>query len=485
MRSIRNHDIQTLAIIVGIVVCLGFAGYWLALAVKWIPYANQIDYGEGYNIYVANLWANGQWNWDITQEPYLTIIYGTVYYMIIAPLTDIFGLGFEISRALMAAATVVSCVFCGLIVYQISKRKLLAVFAGLLPLAHPIARDWGVQARVDPLAVMFSVIGIWWMVKFAGNKWFWIAPLFFVVSFYTKVNVIGIVAAVAFLVVVVNWKRALIFSGICTALVAIPMLAFRPLFDHMIVYNNQPIWENVFALKLPDILMFAMPLIGILVIAAMYVRKNIKTLPCIWLVTAVVITTVLLLKHGSSTNYYIESVYAVSICAVLGIPMLASYAKKHLKWQSAGVWIIVIMIIPILSPSNLHVIPFPNDEYTEAVSEVQAIIADTNEPIPTENAGAVVMAGKDLLIEPLVFTRLADIGMWDESKYVYDLETQRFDYLVLRSPLEDHVKNPHGHFSAAVSAAMAENYSLIYEHDNANAWWYNFRVYEANRRIVS
>ena len=485
MRKLRNYDIQTLAIAVGIAICLGFAGYWLATAIQWIPYANQIDYGEGYNMYITKLWANGGWNWDISQEPYLTLMYGPIFFMIMKPLINTFGLSFEIGRAVMAIATVISCVFCGLIVYQISKRKLLAAFAGLLPLVHPIVRDWGVQARVDPLAIMFSIIGIWWMIRFEKSRWFWATPLFLVASFYTKVNIVGVIAAVIFLVLCGNWRRMLAFSSICAGLTFIPLIAFRPLFDHMFTYNNQPMWQNIIAMKLPDVLMFVVPIIGILLVATMYTRKRFKTLPCIWMITAIVTANVLLLKHGSSTNYYIESIYTVSTCAVLSIPMLAEYAKKHLQWQSAAVWIIAIMTIPTLSPSNLHIIPFPNTEYTRAVSEVQAIIADTKEPIPTENAGAVVMAGKDLLIEPLLFTRLANTGMWDESTYVDDVKNQRFDYLVLRSPLEDHVRNPGGHFSAAVSAAMVENYTLIYNDTNELAWWYIFNVYESNSKLAN
>lgn len=479
---LQKYDPQTLITAALVAVGLGYAIYWLVMVITWVPYPYQIDYGEGYNLFFTKLWASGTWNWDISTEPYITLMYGPVYFILTVPFTWLFGLNFAVGRTMMAIATAVSCVFVGLIVYQIAKSKLLALLGGLLPLTQPIIRDWGMQSRVDPLATMFSIIGIWIVVKFKDSKWFWLSPIFLTLSFYTKVNMVGIVAVVVFLLFSKKWKKLITFTIVTGMLTLVPLLAYRPLLDHMIFYNYMPRWDFAIQILLP-ITMFLVPIAGILLIGLYYMKWNKSTLTTIWMIGAVVISSLLLIKKGSSHNYYLEAVCAISVIGVLGLPLLSEYLCKLYQWRWAGALVAVAMILPIVTTINPHVFPMPDAEYTRAVEDVIELIGDTEEPVPTENAGLVVIAGKELLVEPMLFTNMANMGRWDESKYVHDIETQRFDYLVLRNSLEEHLEDPTGHFTTAVSHAMADNYSLVYEHLNDSAWWYLLRVYEANDRL--
>ena len=461
--------------------CVGLFGYWIYLCVNWLPYPFQLDYGEGYNLYFAHLWTNG-WSWDITQEPYLTMIYGPVYLGILGSLAEWFGMEFLPARIVMAAATGVSCLFVGLIAYRIGKSRLIAVVAGLLPLGHPIIRSWSIQTRADPLAVMFSIIGVWIAVRFKDSKWFWLAPLFFAISFYTKINVIGIVAVGVFLLWGKEWKKLAGFAGLTGGLILVPMAIYPQMFHHLVTYNGMQFWEHLIQLTMP-INIFLIPLVGLLILALYYVKKNGISEVALWMAASIVICSVFLLKKGSSTNYYIEAIYAICLAGALGFPYVVERVREKLRWKYAAFAVAGVMLLPLVANKSPLAFPFPGEGHSEAMATVQAMIADTNEPIPTENAGVVVRAGKKLLIEPMLFTYMANAGVWNESGYVRDLGEQRFDYIVLRGTIEEHLEDVNGHFTAAASQAIYGNYSLVYEYMDESGWWYIVRVYEANRRL--
>jgi hypothetical protein len=141
----------------------------------------------------------------------------------------------------------------------------------------------------------------------------------------------------------------------------------------------------------------------------------------------------------------------------------------------------VLLIAHIALITGQQTFPLPPPEYTQACDLVSDIIKNTNEPILTENAGLVVVNNKSPYFEPFVFRSLIRQGLWDEVHFIQDVDSQRFDYIILVSPIEN--DDPQwGYYSAKTKNGIINNYSLIYKYENS-CWygWYALYVYQANR----
>jgi hypothetical protein len=148
------------------------------------------------------------------------------------------------------------------------------------------------------------------------------------------------------------------------------------------------------------------------------------------------------------------------------------------KKQTTSLMILLVFQIAVLGIG--HATPMPYAGYAEAVEKVKAIIADTSQPVITENAWLVLSEGKVPYIEPFVFTNLKLAGIWDDSKYIQDLKNQRFDYLVLTMPLISPYYD-YSRFTQQQMELMESNYHLIYYYEDYGSNWYWLFVYEANR----
>lgn len=478
--ELQNNP-QKLILTIFAVICIGFAIFWIVNAIHALLYPYQVDYGEGYIMYISKLFANGTWSFDINTEPYLTLMYGTLYYVFITPLIHIFGDGLWVGRLLGIIPTGISCVFLGLIVYHFTKNKLLAVIGCLLPLLHPIIRDWSVQARVDCLAVMFSIIGIWIAVKYEKTRWFWLSLVFFALAFHTKMNVVGFVGVGLYLLLNKQFKKMVIFGLIGGVIMILPLIIVPDLANHMLWYNTTTKADYNLDATIHNNTILVLPMVGMLFTAGYYAVKNRKTLPTTWLISAFVINGYLCTGTASFINYFVENIYVASLCCVLMLPAIFEYAQTKNRWVNMDIAIVALIVLTPLMPSNYHAFPNPDEAYASQNEIVMEIIADTDRPIPSENTGLLVNADKQVEMELYIFNNLAEAGMWDDRPYVNKYETGWFDYVILRIPTEERA-NGDGHFSKEVIDLINENYTLIYKSDYAY-YWYGFACYCSNKHL--
>jgi hypothetical protein len=475
----QNH--QKLLLTILALICIGFAIYWIINVIHALQYPSQVDYGEGYIVYISHMFADGTWKWDINTEPYLTTMYGVVYYVLMYPLIHIFGDGLWVGRLLSIIPTGISCVFTGLIVYHFTKNKLLAIIGCLLPLLHPIIRDWSVQARVDCLAVMFSIIGVWIAVKYEKTRWFWLSLVCFILAFHTKMNIVGFSAVCLYLLLNRNIKKVLIFGLIGTGLMLLPLIIFPDLANHMFWYNIPTKADYSLAATLRNNTLLILPMVGILFMAGFYVLKNKKTFPTAWLISAFLINGYLCTGAAGFINYFVENIYVASLCAVLVIPTVFEYARNNIRWKTTDLALIVFVAIVPMMPSNIHIFPSPDKAYELQNEIVMQLIADTDKPIPSENVGLLVNSDKQVEMELYIFNNLAEYGMWDDTNYINKYKTQWFDYIILRIPIEERLDGD-GHFSKEVIELISENYTLIYKSDYAY-YWFGFSIYVSNTHL--
>jgi hypothetical protein len=500
VRKLYHGDVQTLVIAAIAVLCVAWALWATAFALKWIPFPYQFDYGEGFTTFVAKLWANGQWKWDINQEPYITLMYGPLYPIILVPFIKTFGATVMAIRAVMAVSALVCLIFTYLIARYLSKSRLIGIIAALLPLAHPIIRDWLIEARIDYLALAFSIIGLYIAIRFINSKWLYLSILLFLLAFFTKQTTVTAFAAVLVFLLMNQRKKGLLYAelfvgGLALVLTIGTVLTKGGLFDHMFLYNATSFsllslssWLTKLRLTLSPMVIGL--LLSVFYILSEYKQKKALSIPALFWIISGLVNMFLLMRPGSFINYSLEFILATCLCAGLFVGKILS-GESNLKvlmpnlfktWsekkQTTSLMILLVFQIAVLGIG--HATPMPYAGYAEAVEKVKAIIADTSQPVITENAWLVLSEGKVPYIEPFVFTNLKLAGIWDDSKYIQDLKNQRFDYLVLTMPLISPYYD-YSRFTQQQMELMESNYHLIYYYEDYGSNWYWLFVYEANR----
>jgi len=478
-----------------LIFCVGYAIFYLTSAIKWIPYPNQIDYGEGLIMYTNGMWADGTWKWDMTIPPYLPLMYGVGMPLATMPLIKIFGSELWVGRLVMFASTCAISLVVYLIIKRITGKTIYGVIGALLPFTQPVIRDWSLMARVDMLAVLFSIIGFYITLRYKGSKWIYLSIVLFTAAILTKISAIAGLGAVLIYLLIYNRK---VFTKYTTILVATLATAFGVLqyvsggeyINHVLVYLNtvDKVWDVNTIVTYATIVL--LPLIAIMIIALTYVVKNFKNkdfnLIGLYFVVALVVNPILALKPGAYINYYIELIVGACLCTAVFLPSLIADAKaiytRYKKVTASGL-LIAMLITCFCALSHEHAFPFPNKQYEVDARAVTEIIQDTNRPVISENSGLVMNAGKEVYVEFFIMVQMAELGVWDDTNYVNDYKNQYFDYIILRIPTYKRAEGD-GHLSREVIGAINENYTLVYEPPE-NYYWYGLCVYKSNDKIIT
>jgi 4-amino-4-deoxy-L-arabinose transferase-like glycosyltransferase len=476
---IKNNRLISALIFIGIL----FYSVYIYQSMSWILYPNSTDYGEGFVMNYAKLWANGTWKWDISTPPYLTMVYGVGYPVLVYPLVKLFGATLWLGRMVSFSSAIITSGLIYLIVKELTGKKIYGAVAALLPATQAVFRDWSYMARVDMPAVMFSVIGVYIAVKYRNSKWLYLAIIPFIVALMIKLSVVAGMAAVVVYLLIHNRQRLLVFAGLLLVgllAIFIPMMIVSggEYWKHIFVYQNTiqninvPLFSGIFS-------GFITPFVGLLLLSLIYVRRRI-TIVGLYFVAALVIGMLSSFRSGAAGLYYFEAIMAGSICATLALPYLWVYFKRKSHVDISGVVIAVVSLVLIILP--LRFVEVPKSSYTGALTIAQNIMSDTQKPIITENPALSLKLGREIYVEPFIFTNLARLGYWNEATYINQYKEQYFDYILLRLPVDYRIGKIDGNFTVMAIDAINQNYTLVYKSVD-DIWLYSMYLYEANNKL--
>ena len=478
--------------------CFGFGIFYLAEMIKWIPYPNQIDYGEGYIAYINNMWVNGTWKWDMSIPPYIPLMYGVGMPFIAYPFIQIFGNEFWIGRIIMVCSALVICFILYLIVKKATGKTVYGIIAGLLPLTQPIIRDWSLMYRVDMLAVMFSFIGFYLAIKYRSNKYIYLSIIPFVIAIFTKPTAIAGIVAIGIYLLIYNRKVFLKYMAISivagSSIFGILQLISNGNYIHHILtfaktidifWNAATLITNLSIVLLPLAIILAIAFGKIVNIIRKRDFNELNVLFVLYLFAAILFNFSTGLRPGGFINYYIEFIIGICLCAAIALPAIIDRAQSDYKntgkvFKSG--FMVLVLLASLCTICLKSSFPFPNDKYTEEVKVVNELIKDTDRPIITENPGLVSNAGKELYAEFFTITNGAELGNWDDTNYVNDFRNSYFDFIILRVPTYKRV-NGDLHFKKEIIDLINKNYTLIYE-PTENFYWYGLYVYKSNNTMV-
>jgi len=431
----------------------------------------QIDYSEGFNMWNAHLFGTGQWQWDALKgPPFNALFYTPVWYMIMGRVTNIFGDSLVVGRIfnLLTFAGCLILVF--LIVRYFTRSKIYGLIGAALPLMSSYMVAWSMFPRVDMLAIMFELAGIYVIIRFENSRWLWLSIPLFVLAFYTKQSLVAFVAAACLYLFIRNRKQGLIYGGILTGTVLsilgiANLLTHGDFFKQVVTYQQSEIYSGTTSV-IEKVIIIVVP---ILVMGIVYAWKNKTSLLGLSVMVALVMNTLVLFLHtGGNYNYFFEFVFALSLASGVFIQQIIKNRKEFYIWLFAFSIAGLIGVIP-----NLTLV---DATYSLRAKQAETIIRDATYPILTENAQLVVDAGKMPYDEPFVYSNLARLGYFDGNIVLNDLKTNKIEYVITQSDLPE-IRSYR--FSEEVQQAILDNYHIVMDSSN---FPFSFVIYEANNR---
>jgi len=142
-------------------------------------------------------------------------------------------------------------------------------------------------------------------------------------------------------------------------------------------------------------------------------------------------------KIGASVNYFIEFFY---ICA-LPVGILTSHSwqdivAKHARPGKADIGFVLLLLAAGFAGQVIRDRPFrhpqlDDSETTEIQRSMIAEISHAPRPVISDNMVLLLRAGREVPIEPAIFTQLAATGNWDQTPFLQLLSNQTFEFVAI------------------------------------------------------
>lgn len=438
-----------------------------------------LDYGEGPLLNHALRITQGAplYPNDFDSPPYLTTNYPPVYVLLNAFLILIFGPHLVLGRLISLLSTIGSAIFIGLIVHHFYRKRgiLPGIFTAGTFLIIPYILHWSAYYRIDMLALVFSLAGLYILIKHPEDSRFIIwSAILFLLSAYTRQS-FGLAGPLAGIIWVWynNRKQAyklfLIYSiGGLAIFGLLNWLTGGGFFFHIIIANVNPFnWETVwhYANEIRNLMPLTLAALGLYLILGWRYTKT-YTFLTPYLLTGI-LAAITIGKVGSNINYLIEVSAGASI--LLGVmlgwlseafpvtveqrpdmvfpedeipdPEKIDPLVKQKLWLNLAIFlgVTVLMIAQIsglIHRSLRSPIPAHRDRIKQGYDyvfleeniknafEVGDVLADEFMAILPKNQ-------IPLYIQPFEMTQLSNANVWDQTPLIESINKHEFSLIMI------------------------------------------------------
>jgi 4-amino-4-deoxy-L-arabinose transferase-like glycosyltransferase len=419
-----------------------------AVAFLRSPYSR--DYGEGVVLALARLLGQeGSYFPSVHDYPMVHGNYPPVFIGLSAAGLRLFGASLAVTRALSVASTlgVIAVVYAA--VRQRWPDRALAVAAALLVVAPWFVVSWAPLGRVDMLACLFSVAGLWLFSTPGGPAWRrWAAAACFVLGVFTKQTaLVAPAAALLSLLRDAEGRRRLPFFllsfAVPTALLMLALvLATRgQAWTHLVTYTAAADYSLTALRKgYETYLVTAGPLLAVVLLALGACADELlagRSLPftLYWLLNLAALTTTA--KAGAAQNYLIEPWLATVLLAALALGALRERSPEVFRWWPGALLASVAVALGADAELARPPRPIRNPQQATEYRALDQAVAATSGPILSENLSVLVRQGKPVLVEPFGMMLLSRRGLWRPDRLAADCEAGRFALVVYENRLHD------------------------------------------------
>lgn len=449
----------------GVAVLMSFG--WRAVL---YPYA--LDYGEGPVLDQAIRLARLVNIYQIPgpTPPWTISNYTPLYPTALAPLTLAFGPAYWYGRLLSLVSVAVTAVLAGSIVRRFTGDRFAAVVSGMLVPMFPAVGLSALLARVDCLALMLSVAGLWCVLRWPERR---LGLLFGIVllaaAIYTKQSYAAVAPVVA---IVWLWglgrRRALMFAAALAAVVGgvgivMSVATGGGFWFHVVTGNvgayywSMVAWYGGFAaIYLP-----AFVLAGI-AFTIVRLKSSDRGMRIVWwyLLGALAVSFAVG-KIGSNVNYLME--LGVALCLAAG--MLLAWLRTRAWARQAVTAALAIQVAFLVWTSDISYGSYA-DRMADSSADTRLMQIVQSAPGPVladEEIGLLPLAGRPVEVEPFAIMQVVQAGNWDDAPLLRAIRDQRYAVILIYDLDED---KP---YTAALLAEIKRRYVVREEVSRSGA----------------
>lgn len=506
-----------LLILLALLAFFGYLVIFLDYAVALFRWPYDYDQGEGFELYDAVLYSQGEWPYrDNSTFPFYGSNYPPLFHLLIVPLLGVFGPRLVAGRIVSFVATLVTAaMIAGIVRRQVGGRRgllpqAIPILAGLSFLAANIVYQIGPLSRLHMTMVMFETLAVAAVAQFQhprrGNRYLLLGLFLLLCAGYTKqLAVFTVVAALGF-VFLRDIRRALV-SGAGLALVAggLFLLIDRATGGQWTVniiyanvnefdYRQTLLFLNQWFRLYPVLILLAT---GMLVWELFWDRLSVYSL---WFVLAVGMG-LLSGKWGAGPAYFTTSIAAA--CVLTGQALLRlteAVSRRWPRWEK-GVALLVPVLFLIQAAYNLHMPTegplfgplarilgiadqgirgdcatfayYDSGGYTQlghrlteedyqAGERILAYVRQADGPPFSEEAAFSLLVGRPVVTNPTQLLNLYKNGLLDTSELVRRIEAEEFGVVIFRAQF----------YPPPVLEAIGRHYRPV-EHICMNGFYYH------------
>lgn len=430
---------MTIAISVALIV----AGLCLTHQFLALTHRYPLDYGEAPLVDQAMRLARGQniYRADISTPPFTISNYPPLYVATMAPFVASFGPSFFFGRLISIVCAWI-CAFClGLVVWQVTRDRAAALLSGLSFLAFPFVVRWSSFARIDLLALAFSLAALAVLARRPlDNRRMVAGALLLVAAIYTRQSYALAAPLAAFVWVLLqeDVRRAFGLAAIVAGVGGGLFLALNALtgggFYFNVVTANVNAWSaDNLSWHLHQLTDTAPIFLGLAVFSmALGAQRNpLWAMDAPYLVGAF-LSFLTVGKVGSNVNYALE------LCAALSMAAGGVMAWAR-GWRAMWTGLVAIALVGV-QIVHMGRISWEQEwpqlqarrNAAESLQRLESIVAAAGDPVlADEYMGMLTLQGRPLYIQPFEVTQLALEGKWDQKPVLRGIESKQYSLILI------------------------------------------------------
>ncbi len=437
--------------------------FYLARVADLIAYPYDVDQGEGYDINSGWLLAQGRPIYtDNAEYPYYSSNYPPVFSLLLVPIVSHYGPLLGTGRALSAIAALLTAALVGLIVWEQTNNGPAGSTAALLYLGSNYVYHVTPLARVNALAALFALIGVYCCLRRAKRAlsrgsvdgWLLGAVIAFLLAMFTKPTTIDAVAA-GLLFLLARDLRAGLAAGAVVGALGLALLI------GLDAAHDGQFWVNVVAGNVNPFLpeqamryyLNFLGLHGILVgLAGWQVSRTVRRgawgpFELYWALALALAVSVG--KWGAGESYFLAPIVASCVLAGTLLGQAVRWSSRRPRTLALlGALVLVQALLlghgPIegLAPGlwdrgiqAASLARYRDRADLDAAAQLVDHLRELEGPVLSEDPGYSLVAGKEVVGNATHLRNLHQSGFWRADGLLADVEQRRFRWVVLDAEL--------------------------------------------------
>jgi hypothetical protein len=449
---------------------------FLELSLTVLSYPFDLDITEGFLMIPSIKLLKGESMYgNIHSPPYFFITkYPPVFYIFNAFNMILFGVNLFSARIISFLSSLIIGFLIYLIVKRSTRNKLLGILAFLFFYSSYVTIQIATQIRVDVLATLFSLLGIYFILDYKKTKKFYLAILFFLASFFTKQSFIAAPIASFVYLFMNDRKKSFQFFGIMILFTVSISLLINFLTNGQFLFHLLLGTSGIIEYSFLPFFINLIPNFIILTIGVLFFLQEKRNLIALYFIFSLIILLFLLTRTGAWINFLFEMTAIASITLFLFIGKMNRETGKILLCLFI---LFQIIIFVEKDPRNLLFIYQPKS-YQPLINlgadeKILSYIKNVSDTVLAEHASYAILTNKEIPPELWSVIELERSNIVKNSEIMNFIKEKNYSMIIYyksdRVPLIEGLQN-----------YIKNNYKLVDEipwidQNFANETW---KVYE-------